>query len=183
MPARKTTPTRRSAPVPKGRFARPRFPKALEVDAKRAVGNLRRNRDTRRMKMFNGSIVPWAVYGATTGALAAVFANPSFRNGIMVILATAGFAIGAGKIPQTIHSYVNRKTRGEILKATQRVGYELGRMSSSSRELRKFLETFRYVYVNGDGYLVGTNMPRLIPGLGRMRLSTKKILAGAYPSS
>jgi hypothetical protein len=68
----------------------------------------------------------------------------------------------------------------QIRKATKEVGAQIQLDIHVNIPLRLFIHRYRYVYVDSKGELVGTNLPRLIPGLGRIRLSCKKILADKY---
>jgi hypothetical protein len=66
-----------------------------------------------------------------------------------------------------------------IKEATLSVGRAIQLELKSDSALRAFVGGVKYVYVDRQGRLVGTDMPRLF-GIGRMRLSTQKIWNDKY---
>lgn len=63
--------------------------------------------------------------------------------------------------------------------ATRLVGSALHEEAKKDSELMKQLASKRFVIVDSKGTLKLTNLPQVM-GIGRIRLSTKKILAGKY---
>ncbi len=98
--------------------------------------------------------------------------NSSFRKGAAKVLVMA--AVGAMMGFTATHG-------GEAMlaSATKNVGVALQKELEHSTELRDFLGTHHYVYVDRKGNLVGTNRGRIL-GIGRIRLESHKILTGKY---
>lgn len=67
----------------------------------------------------------------------------------------------------------------DIRNCTTAVGQALGKEAKKNKELRDFLGETKYVFIDKKGNLIATNRKRFF-GVGRLRLETKKILAGEY---
>ncbi|MFH0970847.1 MAG: hypothetical protein V1776_05335 [Candidatus Diapherotrites archaeon] len=157
------------------RFRRPRFSGPLSF----GVGVDRETYDALlEQKRRTGGVEQMTKVAASVGLgasnLVTFVSNPSFRERLarVVTISLSVMGSGAGKV----HSYHFPGIR----QATLEVGKRLGDESLHNIELRRFLGKYKYVYVDRKGRIAGTNMPRLIPGVGRIRLSSHKILAGAY---
>ncbi|MFH0970281.1 MAG: hypothetical protein V1776_02355 [Candidatus Diapherotrites archaeon] len=158
------------------RFRRPRFsgdlPRGGGVqDGIRDVLLIERRIRAKGVKRMAKIAAPLS-FGAF--ALSTFISNPSFREGLARVVAVSLGLTGYGAVlPYSFGSSFVRK-------ATQEVGKRLGQESMHNTELKAFLGKYKYVYVDRKGRIAGTNMPRLIPGVGRIRLQSNKILAGAY---
>ena len=82
-------------------------------------------------------------------------------------LSAAAGAIGAGI------GYI--KGAKLVRSATRQAGRLIISEARSNPEMRRFLGKYRYVYLDRKGNLAGTNLPKL-PGIGRIRLKTSKLL-------
>lgn len=113
------------------------------------------------------------VVGSIAGIRNVVLENSSMRRGLAQVLVTAIAGAAAGKW------FAYGASSIDITNATERVGVALHEEVPHSQELKRFLGSWRYVYVDGKGNLVGSNVGRFLK-IGRMRLETNKILAGMY---
>ncbi len=105
------------------------------------------------------------------GAGAGVFTlfKPTLKHALAAAIA-AGLPAGTAKYMQE-----SRKVK----EATKRVQKVLVDEAQENPDLVKFLKKYKYVIIDRNGNIAGTNMPRLL-GIGRIRLSAKKIIEGKY---
>lgn len=80
---------------------------------------------------------------------------------------------------KTMRMSVSRYRKYQIATWTKIVGEQLFYEAKQSPELKHLLETHRYVFIDGEGHVVGTNHNRIL-GVGRMRLDSRKVLSGEY---
>ena len=94
----------------------------------------------------------------------------------MPVAGVAGAAIAAGIVSTASASLLMNSS---IRRATLRAGVALRQEALDNRELREFLQPYKYVIIDRKGRIKGTNRKRML-GMGRLRLGTKKILNGKY---
>ena len=84
-----------------------------------------------------------------------------------------GYAILAGMILGPANTYFFSGQRVRI--ATKIVGNALAKEAKEDKVFGNWLKKYKYVIIDSRGNITGTNLPRIL-GIGRIRLSTKKIL-------
>ena len=143
------------------------------VDYTRAINELKSERKF-RTRFFGAVGVGGTAFAVGVGAMANKFLNPYFSESVSKALLGAGIAaLGA---VAGMHAAESSSVR----KATQKVGVVLHSELKKSPLLREFLEKYSYVFVDRKGNLVGTNHKRWFLRVGRIRLESKKIIAGEY---
>ncbi len=156
-----------------GKISRARF-RTADAEIRRRVRDLQLARKPNRKDVLLGSGVLSTTFALASSVAESLSHNTSFALGVTMIGSATALGVAAGPAVERVASNPG------IRKATQLVGSSLSSLAKKNAELRAFLNAHRYVYVNGKGQIVGTNMPRLIPGVGRIRLESKKILARDY---
>lgn len=123
--------------------------------------------DTKRWILKGG------VIGTIGGLGIGLMGRPSSRNGAIVALASAITGMASGGALTYASGAKKVKT------ATLALGKTLSKEAKQNDDLRFFLGKYRYVIVNRNGLIKGTNRPRIY-GIGRYRLESKKIIKGEY---
>lgn len=144
---------------------RPRYRGELPPHGIGVIEQVRQARRERVGPVVNGGL-GGAVVGASTAVFPILLARGSERAGVIYGLVTT--AVGAVAQYGVNSGHVRRATRALEGSLRDHVG--------ENRPLKTFLEKNRYVFIDRKGQLTGTNLPRLVPGVGRIRLSSARIL-------
>jgi len=112
--------------------------------------------------------------GAGATFLVNVVCNPSVRQ-LLLNMAAWGAVVGAGGMAHAVASR-SAKTNRMLREVARGLKEEAGQ----NPQLREFLGQHRYVFVDINGGLVGTNQSRIL-GLGRIRLETAALLGKSMP--
>jgi len=148
-------------------------PKELHWKTNKKIEQLRGSRSTKRaMQLSAGLVMPAGIFFGDwiIQKHRGVFGRPGIGK---TELMTAGLLAAINAIGSEAFM------AGNIRKATYKVGAALFDDASTNKVVREFLESFRYVIIDGKGRVAGTNRKRIL-GIGRIRLDTKKILDGHY---
>lgn len=137
-----------------------------------AIDELLNARKNRTKTGNRSGRITGAVLGAYSVAHNVILENSDMRTGVARALVAAAAAAALGK-------GFGHANESRVANVTEQVGFALHEEVPHSPELKRFLGSWRYVYIDRKGNLVGTNVGRFLK-VGRMRLETNKILAGMY---
>ncbi|MCX6800881.1 MAG: hypothetical protein NTZ73_01715 [Candidatus Diapherotrites archaeon] len=176
---RNTPPTKKGGKKPlRESFYRGFTPNNLSAKEQKETERAIKVLERARMKGMKNTVIKTTIgthvgelYGFWNALLSATTNTSIMRGAGIYFKATiAGGAIGYG--------IGHAKNVPLVRRATKLVGRALYKEQKKNRDLREFLEKYRYVYINMTGDIVGTRLPKII--FGRMRLRTSKIIAGKY---
>ncbi len=148
------------------RVARPRYGGEISPSVRDGLGQILRARKERTRSTRNGA---WASALGMGVASSVVYKIAPARGPADYIYHCAAIAIAATLSYKSGSSMVR--------KATNELEGALRNYAKENSNLRGFLERSKYVFIDSNGRLAGTNTARLIPGIGRIRLSTNRILS------
>jgi len=148
-----------------------KYANSLSLRSKRRIEALKKHRKRRAVATAEAALA-----GSMLGYVAAAQAlrkNSEFEKLLPVINACAATAAGG------VGGGVYLRHSEEVKKATNLLGVALAKETKKNSQLRDFLLQYRYVIIDGKGNIKGTNSERFLK-IGRIRLESKKILAGEY---
>lgn len=156
-------------PVPK--------PKRIKPKKEHFTGGLKytdptvsifRLKGKRRQRL--GTALQFAAAGGMTGLFGSLHVGtPSFKKTLAISLSSAAAGAATGF----------KLSSREIRKATNTVKEYLKAEAQGNNQFNDFLKQYKYVFIDQEGQIVGTNNPRksfLKMKFGRLRIETKDLL-------
>lgn len=140
------------------------FVGTLADDSRKAITDLDSGRKVRRDITIAG-----AFGGFGSGGFGISFKGPVREATLRTVTATIGGLFGFTYASKTY-----------VKDATLKVGKALAKEIGTNIGLKRFLESYKYIYLDRKGHIIGTNKNRKLKLFGRFRLESKKILDGKY---
>ncbi len=135
----------------------------------RVVGDIHDIKAQRREVLSDTrNYVKGAIAGIPTGIAAGHYSG-SISGLIAGVAAPTIVLLGLKRIK------VTQQTRALMREKMQELESGLTRVAENDAVMRAMVESWRYLYVNEEGQIVGTNNPRFF-GIGHMRIPTKRMV-------